>query len=77
MQIRLSLKAELQQCILLEARRWRKLCKNQWLLDGDENTVFFFHKTCLAGRRYNFIAGIKNAEGSSFYSDADIEKALC
>lgn len=57
LQVRTCLKPDLYNISLLEAQKWRQLCKLNWLMDGDENTTYF-HKVCIARQRYNFIAKI-------------------
>lgn len=44
-------------------------------MDGDENTTYF-HKVCIARRRYNFIAKIQNEESISLFTDDKLEAAF-
>lgn len=41
-------------------------------MDGDENSAYF-HKVCIARRRYNFIAEIQNEENISLFTDDKIK----
>lgn len=58
-----------------EARKWSQLCKLNWLMEGDENTTYF-HKICMAHRRFNFISEIQDGQNVIQYSDSGIEKAF-
>ncbi|MDV3143356.1 MAG: hypothetical protein Q8761_02910, partial [Sweet potato little leaf phytoplasma] len=74
-QLRISLKADLQEVSLQEARFWSQRCKKIWLSDGDENTSFF-HKICCARRRRSFIVELVSKSGSSLVIDKDLEEEV-
>lgn len=73
--LRKSLKADLQEIVLLEARYWSQRCKKLWLNDGDENSAFF-HKVCTARRRKNQIHELSTKEGISIVFDNMLEKEV-
>lgn len=75
LQQRIALKSDLLKLNLNEARKWSQLCKLKWLMEGDENTAYF-HKICLARRRFNFISEIQDGQNIAQCSDSGIEKAF-
>lgn len=44
-------------------------------MEGDENTTYF-HKICMAHRRFNFISEIQDGQNIIQYLDSGIEKAF-
>lgn len=70
---RSALKIDLQNLMLLEARKWRQLCKYAWFNEGGGSTAFL-HEVCFARRQINFISEIQNTQGVNFYTDPLIEK---
>ena len=52
---------------------WNQRSRNMWLVDGDQNTSFFFHAKASHWQQHNSILGLYNAEGVWQEDDQRVE----
>lgn len=59
---RLALKSDHSSIELKQAQLWAQRSRKNWLIDGDENKVFF-HTVCSINQRKNLITEVEDSNG--------------